>query len=130
MKLLIIDDEANLRRTLTAVLQRRGFTIYSAADGESGLYLFRHEKPDLVLTDLSMPGMSGLELLKRIKAERPAVPVLMMTAYGSIESAVEAMKAGAADYVTKPFAMEEIALKIDKALQLEELKRRQERLEE
>src|SRR5689334_18524579 len=96
---LIVEDEAKMRRLLELDLGEDGFTTLSAADAESGLKLLREHLVDIVLTDLKLPGMGGLEFLHAAKQFNGALPVVVMTAFGSIETAVEAMKAGASDYV-------------------------------
>ena len=124
-RLLIIDDEAGLREFMRLFLSREGYEVHSAASGEVGLELYDRLRPDLVLTDLTMPGMNGLEVLRRVK-ERAAregrdVPVLLITAYGSVQTAVEAMREGAFDYLPKPFVNEDLRMRISKALAMRSL---------
>src|SRR6266852_1138423 len=114
--ILVVEDEAKMRRLLELQLGEEGFAVHSAADAEAGLQLLVREKPDLVVTDLRLPGMSGLEFLQAVKRVNAALPVVVMTAYGTVESAVEAMKDGASDYVTKPFSLAELVLVIRKEL--------------
>jgi DNA-binding NtrC family response regulator len=114
--ILVVEDEAKMRRLLELQLGEEGFVVHSAADAETGLQLLVREKPDLVVTDLRLPGMSGLEFLQAVKRVNAALPVVVMTAYGTVESAVEAMKVGASDYVTKPFSLAELVLVIRKEL--------------
>src|SRR5579864_2941202 len=114
--ILIVEDEAKMRRLLELNLGEEGFTTHAAADAETGLKLLSHEKIDLVVTDFKLPGMNGLEFLQAIKRVDAALPVVIMTAYGSVESAVEAMKVGASDYVLKPFSLAEMVLVIRKEL--------------
>jgi DNA-binding NtrC family response regulator len=114
--ILIVEDEAKMRRLLELQLGEEGFIVHSAADAEVGLQLLVREKPDLVVTDLRLPGMSGLEFLQAVKRVNAALPVVVMTAYGTVESAVEAMKIGASDFVTKPFSLAELVLVIRKEL--------------
>lgn len=116
-KILLVDDDASLRRVLSHHLSEAGYQVVAAADGKNGLELFTEERIDLVITDIQMPEMSGLELLRRISVMSPDTVVLMITAFGSIETAVEAMKLGAYDYITKPFNREELLLTVTKALQ-------------
>lgn len=116
-KILVVDDDASLRRVLSHHLSEAGYQVVAAADGKNGLELSTEEQIDLVITDIQMPEMSGLELLRRIKVISPDTAVLVITAFGSIETAVEAMKLGAYDYVTKPFNREELLLTVSKALQ-------------
>src|SRR6266852_2523796 len=114
--ILIIEDEACMRRLLELDLGEAGFETLSAPDAETGLTLLNKGPVNLVLTDLKLPGMSGLEFLQTVKHNHAALPVIVMTAYGSIETAVEAMKAGAADYVLKPFSLAEIRMVVEKEL--------------
>jgi len=114
--ILIIEDEAKMRRLLELNLSDDGFKTLSAGDAESGLKLLASEPVHLALTDLKLPGMSGLEFLEAAKQQNPALPVVVMTAFGSVETAVEAMKAGASDYVLKPFSLAEIRLVVHKEL--------------
>jgi DNA-binding NtrC family response regulator len=114
--ILIIEDEARMRRLLELDLAEAGFETLAAPDAESALALLRKEHIDLVLTDLKLPGMSGLEFLQAARGSHAALPVIVMTAYGSVETAVEAMKAGAADYVLKPFSLAEIRMVVEKEL--------------
>ncbi|MGH9759062.1 MAG: response regulator, partial [Candidatus Acidiferrales bacterium] len=100
--ILIVEDEAKLRRLLELQLGEEGFLPQSAADAEEGLRLLSSGKFDLVVSDFKLPGMSGLEFLGAAKRTNGDLPVIIMTAYGTVESAVEAMKAGASDYVLKP----------------------------
>jgi len=120
-RLLIIDDEKNMRWALSRALRSEGLEILTAGSGPEGLALLREEKPDLVLLDLKLPGLDGLSVLRQIKAEMPLVAVIIMTAYGSIETAVEAIKAGAYDYITKPFDLEAVKLVLARALQNQSL---------
>lgn len=120
--ILIVEDEARMRRLLELDLTEAGHQTFSAADAEKGLDLLRREQIDLVLTDLKLPGLSGLEFLQAAKRLNGALPVVVMTAYGSVETAVEAMKAGASDYVLKPFALAEMRLVVQKELAVRRLR--------
>jgi DNA-binding NtrC family response regulator len=120
--ILIVEDEARIRRLLELDLGEAGFHTFSAADAEKGLDLLRREQIDLALTDLKLPGMGGLEFLQAAKRLNGALPVVVMTAYGTVETAVEAMKAGAADYILKPFALAEIRLVVQKELDVRRLR--------
>jgi len=120
--ILIIEDEAKMRRLLELNLGEEGFKTLSAGEAETGLKMLESEAVDLVLTDLKLPGMSGLELLQRVKQHDAELPVVVMTAFGSVETAVEAMKAGAADYVLKPFSLAEILMVVKKELDVSRLK--------
>ena len=114
--LLIVEDEAKMRRLLELNLTEEGYTLHNVADAEAGLKILRREKIDLVITDLKLPGMDGLEFLAAVKRVNAAIPVVVMTAFGTVETAVEAMKAGASDYVLKPFSLEEMKLIVRKEL--------------
>jgi DNA-binding NtrC family response regulator len=113
---LIIEDEAKLRRLLELNLGDDGFKTLSAGDAETGLKLLNSEPVHLVLTDLKLPGMSGLDFLHKAKEQNAALPIVVMTAFGSVETAVEAMKAGASDYVLKPFSLAEMRIVVHKEL--------------
>ncbi len=115
--ILLVDDDASLRRVLTHHLSEAGYHMLTAVDGKAGLEVFTEEQVDMVITDIQMPEMSGLELLRRVNVMSPDTVVLVITAYGSIETAVEAMKLGAYDYITKPFNREELLLTVAKGLQ-------------
>ncbi|MHB8526789.1 MAG: sigma-54-dependent transcriptional regulator [Candidatus Acidiferrales bacterium] len=120
--ILIVEDEAKMRRLLELNLGEEGFSTHAAADAEEGLRLLNREKIDLVVTDFKLPGMNGLEFLQAIKRIDASLPVVIMTAYGSVESAVEAMKVGASDYVLKPFSLAEMSLVIRKELDSHKLR--------
>ncbi|MGB7081539.1 MAG: response regulator, partial [Candidatus Acidiferrales bacterium] len=120
--ILIVEDEPKMRRLLEMNLADQGFITHAAGDAESGLKLLNAEKIDLVVTDFKLPGMNGLEFLQAIKRVNAALPVVVMTAYGSVESAVEAMKVGASDYVLKPFSLAEMVLVIRKELDARNLR--------
>src|ERR1700704_4941514 len=120
--ILIIEDESKMRRLLELNLGEDGFKTVSAPDAETGLKMLASEQIDLVLTDLKLPGMSGLELLQRAKQQNPALPVVVMTAFGSVETAVDAMKAGATDYVLKPFSLAEMRMVVHKELDVSRLR--------
>jgi DNA-binding NtrC family response regulator len=120
--ILIVEDEARMRRLLELDLGEAGFQTHSAPDAESGLDLLRREHVDLVLTDLKLPGMNGLEFLQTAKRLHATLPVIVMTAYGSVETAVEAMKAGASDYVLKPFSLAEMRMVVQKELDVRRLR--------
>jgi DNA-binding NtrC family response regulator len=116
MKILVVDDEAPIRDMLRKGLsQRGGFSVEVAQNGVEAIEKIEKDVFDLVLTDLMMPEMDGLELLKTVKGTRPEVMVILMTAYGSIETAVEAMRIGANDYITKPIDFDELLIHISKA---------------
>lgn len=114
--ILIIEDDESLRRVLEFSLEEAGYRVHTASEGKGGLEIFRNERPPLVITDIQMPGISGIEVLKTVKEEAPETLVIVITAFGSVEKAVEAMKLGAYDYLTKPFGRDELRLTVDKAL--------------
>ncbi len=128
--ILIIEDEAKMRRLLELNLGEDGFTTLSAGDAETGLKLLRDETIDLVLTDLKLPGMGGLEFLQSVKQTNPTIPVVVMTAYGSVETAVDAMKRGASDYVLKPFSLAEMRMVVRKELDVQNLRQENRSLRE
>jgi len=121
-QVLIVDDEPNLRKILSAQLTRDGYDVLTAEDGEQGLHLLREHHIDLVITDLKMPKVDGMTLLKRALEEEPELPVVLVTAHGTIDTAVEALKRGAFDFVTKPFDKDEVRQIVAKALKTRELR--------
>jgi two-component system NtrC family response regulator len=129
-KILVVDDDASLRRVVEYNLQEAGYYVLTATCGEEGLRLFTEETPALVITDMKMSGMDGMQLLKAVKELSPEVLVIMITAFGTVDVAVEAMKAGAYDYITKPFNRDELRLTVAKALQLNGLATENRRLKE
>jgi DNA-binding NtrC family response regulator len=120
--ILIIEDEPKMRRLLEISLGDDGLAVQTVQDAETGLKLFQREPVDLIVTDLKLPGMSGLEFLDQAKRLNPSVPIVVMTAFGTVETAVEAMKAGASDYVLKPFSMAEMKLVIRKELDVQKVR--------
>lgn len=116
-KILVVDDEEDVRDTLHNVLKSLNYDPYTAESGAQALEIIKNEKIDVVLSDLYMPEMDGIELLKRIRSVDPKMVFLMITAHPTIETAVEAIKKGAYDYLTKPFHIEEVRLKINRALE-------------
>jgi two-component system response regulator PilR (NtrC family) len=117
MNILVIDDEEVLQDVLTSLIQREGHTTYSARSGEEGLAVLQREEVDLVVLDLMLPGMSGQEVLAQIRKRDPEQVVVVITAYSSIEGAIEAMKNGAFHYIPKPFKNEEVLLTLKKGLE-------------
>ena len=128
--ILIVEDEPRMRRLLEISLGEDGHTVHTSGDAESGLLYLRKAAADLVVTDLKLPGMNGLEFLQEGKRLNPALPFIVMTAYGSVETAVDAMKAGASDYVLKPFTMAEMKLVINKELDVQQVRDENVRLKE
>jgi nitrogen regulation protein NR(I) len=120
-QILVVDDEPNLRRVLRAQLERDGYDVHTAEDGELALALLREHHIDLVITDLRMPKLDGMELLRRITALEDAMPVVMITAHGTVDTAVEALKTGAFDYITKPFDQDDVRTIVRKALRTQDL---------
>lgn len=116
--LMIVDDETIVRKSLSDWLKEEGFSILTAEDGYKAIELIEKEKVDCVILDLKMPGIDGIQVLKEIKSRRPETKVIMITAYGTIQNAVEAMKIGASDYITKPFEPEDIVESIRGALSI------------
>jgi DNA-binding NtrC family response regulator len=116
-KILIVEDESNLREGIVTAFEDRGWGVVQAADAEQAFKALEAEVFDIVVTDYKMPGASGLEVIKRTKMLNEGTLVLMMTAYATVESAVEALKAGAYDYVLKPFDLDELEMKVDRGLE-------------
>ena len=116
-KILVVDDEQGLRDVLSIMLKRAGYAVTVASDGDEAIAQVQKEIFDLVITDLKMPRVGGLEVLKAVKAASPDTVVLMITAFASADSAVEAMKHGADDYLTKPFQVDEVQLIIRNAIE-------------
>lgn len=119
--ILVIDDEKNIRTGLQAALELDGYEVLLAADGKEGLEIALHSDIDLVITDLRMPGVSGEEVLRRVCSETPGIPVIVLTGHGTVESAVDAMRAGAYDFLTKPLNLDRLSLLVRRALQSREL---------
>jgi two-component system response regulator AtoC len=117
-RVLIVDDERKMRRVLQILLEQMGLESVAAANGEEALERFGAEKIDVVLTDLKMPGMSGVDVLAKIRAVDADVPVIVLTAHGTVQTAVAAMKQGAFDYILKPFDVQAIELVIRNALEM------------
>src|SRR4030042_2472070 len=107
-RVLIIDDEDTIRDSMHQVLKKEGYQVREAADGKEGLSLFNKETFQVVFLDLKLPGLNGLRILGQMKEANPETPIIIITGYGSIESAVEAIKLGAFDYMFKPFSPEEL----------------------
>lgn len=122
-RILLVDDDRNLREVTRLGLARHGFAVEAVASGEEAVAAVEGEGFDVVVTDLRMPGMGGMELLRRLRAQWPALPVIVLTAYGSIETAVAAMQAGAVDFATKPVDQEALALLVERAVERSRLQR-------
>jgi two-component system NtrC family response regulator len=119
--ILIVDDDASQRRLIEFWLQEEGHRTVTATDGTSALRAFTQYEPSLVITDVRMPGMSGLDLLGRIKADNPDTPFILITAFATVDDAVEAMKLGAADYILKPLKADELKIDVRRALERQQL---------
>ena len=120
--ILLIDDDQSLRRVTEYNLSAKGFNVVTAASGEQGLEYFKTHSPDLVVTDVKLGDMNGLDILAKIKKDAPDIPVIIMTAFGSIEMAVQAMHKGAFNFITKPFDRDTLILSCKKALELKGLR--------
>ncbi len=120
-QILVVDDELNLRRVLSAQLMRDGYDVQTADDGEQALQVLREHHIDLVISDLRMPKVDGMELLRRALEMDDALPVVIITAHGTVDTAVEALKTGAFDYITKPFDQNEVRTIVRKALKTRDL---------
>ncbi len=119
--ILIVDDEKNYLLVLDTLLSDEGYNVITCQDPRQAVKMVEEEQPQLVITDLKMPGLSGIELLKLVKQRRPDLQVIIMTAFGTIETAVEAMREGAYHYILKPFHNEELKLVVKRALEMSEL---------
>jgi DNA-binding NtrC family response regulator len=127
-RVLIVDDEKNMRWVLSQALSGEGFEVADAADGQTALDAVAEQEPDVMVLDHRMPAPDGMEVLRRLRAKGARFPIIMLTAHGNVATAVEAMKAGASEYLTKPFDLEELKLAIEKALQYSDLAAEVERL--
>jgi two-component system NtrC family response regulator len=127
-RILLIDDDASLRRVTEYNLSSAGFTVLGAASGKEGLALFRKHEPDLVITDVQLGDLDGLQILAAVKKESPITPVLVITAFGSIELAVRAMQEGAFTFLAKPFDREALRLSCRKALEMRQLHEQKQQL--
>jgi len=122
-KILVVDDEQLIRWSLEQNLKKQGYEVLTAGSGEDALRLLREETPDLMLLDIQLPGISGMEVLEKVKEMEEEIIVIMVTALGVLETAVKAMRIGAYDYINKPFNLDELAIVIRKALETSELKK-------
>ena len=119
--ILIVEDKESMAEMLRETLEAEGYRVVSATDGAEGITLLKEESIDLVLTDLKLPKKDGMEVLKATKEENQLIPVIVMTAFGSIEIAVNAMKGGAFDFITKPFDTDHLLMLIKRALENQRL---------
>ncbi len=129
-RILIVDDEKNMRWVLGQALSKEGFEVAEACDGKEALASVAEQEPDVMVLDHRMPAPDGMEVLRRLRSQGASFPIIMLTAHGNVATAVEAMKAGASEYLTKPFDLEELKLAIDKAMQYRDLAAEVERLRE
>ncbi|MBE7561097.1 sigma-54-dependent Fis family transcriptional regulator [bacterium] len=127
---VVIDDEMSMVNLLQKYLTKQGFLVRTYTRPEDALEAIERHPADVVLTDLRMPQVDGMEVLSRVRQIDPRIPVLVMTAFGSTESAVEAIKQGALDYITKPFNLDEVVLSLQRALELRQLRDEVEQLRE
>jgi DNA-binding NtrC family response regulator len=116
-KILVVDDDEQLREDVVEMLQRDGYDVIDVGSGEEALVKLKNEDVDVILTDLMMPGIDGMEVLRQSKKIKPAVRVIMITGFGTIENAVDAMKEGASDYISKPFKIGEVQATVKRALE-------------
>src|SRR5690242_5054702 len=121
-RILIVDDQEMMRDSLASTLVREGHEVVACWDGVAAIAKIENGKFDLLITDLKMPKMTGIELLQEVKRLRPELPVVLMTAFATVQTAVEAMKLGAYDYIQKPFDGEEIKLLVERTLEHSRLK--------
>ena len=121
-KILIIDDEKSVLDMLNVVFKKEGYRVKKSLSAQKALELIEEEDFDLILSDIRLPQISGMELLRKVKEKKPGIPVIMITAYGTIKQAVEALKAGAIDYVVKPFDVEELKIIVSQGLEKIKLK--------
>ena len=122
--ILLVDDDVAFRQVMTGELKRLNFEVAAAGSGEEGLKRIAEQEPDIVLLDLQMPGISGLDTLKAIRESNPGVEVIMLTGHGSIDTAIESIRAGAFDYVVKPCPLDELEVRIQRAIERQSLRRR------
>ena len=120
---LVVDDKEMMRDSVGATLQRAGFTILAAPNGNAALDIIAKRRPDCVVTDLKMPGLTGVELLERVREFDDDLPVVLMTAFGDVGTAVKAMKLGAFDYITKPFEGDELLIAVKRGIEHARLRR-------
>ncbi len=127
-KLLVVEDDLAMREMLVSLFEERGFSVQQAASADEAVECLRDVEYDVVLSDIKMPGRSGIEMVGEIREMRPETPVVLMTAFGSIDSVIESMRAGAFDYITKPFEPEAVMLTVDRAIERRALEEENKRL--
>lgn len=123
-RIMVVDDEENIREVLSNYLESLGYEVITASDGQDALLKFEAGAFDLIVSDLLMPNIDGLELLRKVREKDRDVVFLMITGYPSIETAVEAIKKGAYDYITKPFHMEDVKIRIERSFEKKNLRDR------
>ena len=123
-KILVAEDEEITLNNIVDTLQEEGYKVVSSRNGADALQMIEKDHFDVLITDIKMPGMSGIELLDKVIGHHPETEVIIITGFGSISSAVEAMKKGAVDYITKPFDLDELLLKVGKIFQQRSLKKK------
>ncbi len=116
-RILVLDDEKDMAENLSRILIGAGHQPIVCSDSLDAMALIRRERPDLVVTDLRMPGLSGMDLLARMREDQISVPVIMITGYATIDAAVEAMRKGASDFLAKPFSLKQLAGKVKELLE-------------
>ncbi len=129
-RILVIDDDEIARDVVVSLLSKEGFSVQSARDGIEGIMAIRSTDFDLIITDLKMPGADGIEVLKEAKRLRPDAAVVILTAYGTLNNALEAIQLGAYDYITKPFKLQELLIVVENAKKRAELVKENEELRE
>ena len=123
-KILIVDDEPSIIKLVSAYLKPEGYEVFTATDGPSGLKMAKAYKPDLVVLDLMLPGVDGLEVCRRLRRSLPDLPIIMLTALAEAEDRIAGLEVGADDYVTKPFSPRELVLRVDSVLRRSAMMRR------
>lgn len=129
-KILVIDDDVSLRRVMEFNLEQAGYEVLTAGSGEDGLELFRRHRPEMVVTDVQMPGMNGYEVLEKLLEIEPQTLVIIVTAFSTVEQAVDAMKVGAYDYLAKPFGRDQLIMTVAKAFEFRKLNQENKQLKE
>ena len=130
IRILVVDDERDIREASERILSRLGFQLYTAKRGEEALQIFEEAHPAIVLLDLKMPGMDGMEVLKRLREKDPSVLVIVITGYATVETAIEAMKQGAYDFISKPFEPDQLRIVVNRAAEKIRLTREAQKLEQ
>ena len=121
-RILVVDDEESIREFFQIMLKREGYEVLTASNGREGFEVFKKNPVDVIISDIQMPEMSGMDLLQKVKEADPEMVMIMVTAFGSTDTAVEAMKLGAYDYLQKPFKIDEVKIILKQALEKRSLK--------